>query len=174
MKKIVSLMSFFVFAGALSVHAAEVFTETPVAVNAEAPAAAVVDAVAEKSLFERLGGQAAITAVVDDFVPRAAANPAVNFTRQGQPRTWEATPENVEKLKKHLVQFVSMATGAKDAVYEGRDMVAAHEGLKITDAEFDALAADLAASCDKLGVPAKEKDELLAVAGSTRGSIVQA
>lgn len=170
MKKIVSLMSFFIFAGALSVHAAEVVAEAPAAVNAEAPAAAV----AEKSLFERLGGEAAIKAVVDDFVPRAAANPAVNFTRQGQPRTWEATPENVEKLKKHLVQFVSMATGAKDAVYEGRDMVAAHEGLKITDAEFDALAADLAASCDKLGVPAKEKDELLAVAGSTRGSIVQA
>lgn len=132
-----------------------------------------VDAPA-KSLYERLGGQAAITAVVDDFVPRAASNPAVNFTRQGQPRTWEATPENVEKLKKHLVQFVSMATGATDVAYEGRDMVTAHEGLKITDAEFDALAADLAASCDKLGVPAKEKGELLAIAGSTRGSIVQA
>jgi hemoglobin len=128
----------------------------------------------EKSLYERLGGQAAISAVVDDFVPRAAANPAVNFTRQGQPRTWEATPENVDKLKKHLVQFVSVATGAKDVTYEGRDMVTAHEGLKITGAEFDALAADLAASCDKLGVPAKEKEELLAVAGSTRGSIVQA
>lgn len=128
----------------------------------------------ERSLYERLGGQAAISAVVDDFVPRAAANPAVNFTRQGQPRTWEATPENVDKLKKHLVQFISIATGATDVVYEGRDMVAAHEGLKITDAEFDALAADLAASCDALGVPAQEKAELLAIAGSTRGSVVQA
>lgn len=128
----------------------------------------------EKSLYERLGGQAAISMVVDDFVPRAAANPAVNFTRQGQPRTWEATPENIAKLKKHLVQFVSIATGAKDIAYEGRDMVAAHEGLKITNAEFDALAADLAASCDKLGVPSKEKAELLAIAGSTRGSVVQA
>lgn len=137
-------------------------------------AAETSTAMTEKSLYERLGGQAAITAVVNDFVPRAASNPAVNFTRQGQPRTWEATPENVEKLKRHLVQFVSIATGATDVVYGGRDMVAAHEGLKITDAEFDALAADLAASCDALGVPAKEKAELLAVAGSTRGSVVQA
>ena len=157
MKRVLSLALFSIFISAFSVQAAEAPATTP-----------------EKSLYERLGGQAAISAVVDDFVPRAAANPAVNFTRQGQPRTWDATPENVEKLKKHLVQFVSMATGATDVVYEGRDMVAAHEGLKITDAEFDALAADLGASCDRLGVPAKEKDELLAVAGSTRGSIVQA
>ncbi len=143
----------------------------------QAPAtvtASEAPAVAQKSLYERLGGQSAIAAVVDDFVPRTAANPAVNFTRQGQPRAWEATPENIEKLKKHLVQFVSIATGATDVTYEGRDMVAAHQGLNITDAEFDALAADLAASCDKLGVPAKEKEEFLAIAGSTRGSIVQA
>ena len=148
-----------------------VFTHPALAADVAGPEAA---APVEKSLYERLGGEAAITAVVDDFVPRAAANPAVNFTRQGQPRTWEATPENVAKLKKHLVQFVSIATSAKDVTYEGRDMVAAHEGMKITDAEFDALAGDLSASCDALGVPAKEKAELLAVAGSTRGSIVQA
>lgn len=164
MKPFFSLVIFSIFISVLPVQAAE----APMAAASEAPAAV------EKSLYERLGGQAAISAVVDDFVPRAAANPAVNFTRQGQPRTWEATPENVEKLKKHLVQFISIATGAKDVTYEGRDMVAAHEGLKITDAEFDALAADLGASCDKLGVPAKEKEELLKIAGSTRGSVVQA
>lgn len=152
-----------------------VFLSAPATHAEEATATApTTSVVAEKTLYERLGGEAAIRAVVDDFVPRTAANPAVNFTRQGQPRTWEATPENIETLKKHLVQFVSIATGAKDVAYGGRDMVAAHTGLKITDAEFDALAADLAASCDKLGVPAKEKQELLAIAGSTRGSIVQA
>ncbi len=156
MNRFIVAMSFLCFAFSSPLYAADNAAGTP-----------------EKSLYERLGGQAAISAVVDDFVPRAAANPAVNFTRQGQPRTWEATPENVAKLKKHLVQFVSVATGATDVIYEGRDMVAAHQGLNITDAEFDALAADLAASCDKLGVPAKEKEELLAIAGSTRGTVVQ-
>ena len=59
-----------------------------------------------KSLYDRLGGDKAITAVVSDFVDRAAGDPAVNFTRKGHPNQWDATPENVAKLKKHLTQFV--------------------------------------------------------------------
>ena len=140
----------------------------PVAFAGDAPLAN------EKSLFERLGGEAAITAVVDDFVGRAAVNPAVNFTRQGQPRTWDANPENVTKLKKRLVQFISIATGAPDVTYEGKDMTEAHKGMKITNAEFDALAGDLAATLDTFKVPEKEKNELLKIAGSTRAAIVEA
>ncbi len=128
---------------------------------------------AEKPLFDRLGGEAAITAVVDKFVNRAAANPAVNFTRQGQPRTWDANSENVVILKKRLVQFISIATGAQDVTYEGKDMVEAHKGMKIANAEFDALAGDLAATLDEFNVPEKEKNELMNIAGSTRGSIVE-
>ncbi len=128
---------------------------------------------ADKSLYERLGGEPAITAVVDEFVARAAANPDVNFTRQGQPRVWEATPENMAALKKHLVQFISVAAGATDTVYEGRDMKTSHEGMKITNAEFDALAGDLIAALDKFNVPEKEKNELLSIVGTTRAQIVE-
>jgi hypothetical protein len=39
----------------------------------------------KKSLYDRIGGEAALTKVVDDFVAKAAANPKVNFTRNG---TW--------------------------------------------------------------------------------------
>src|SRR5687767_7359672 len=42
-----------------------------------------------KTLYERLGGEAAIVAVVDDVVARSAANPAINFTRRGTPRDWQ-------------------------------------------------------------------------------------
>src|SRR6187200_384729 len=38
-----------------------------------------------KSLYDRLGGEPAIRAVVDDFVPRAANDAKVNFTRKGVP-----------------------------------------------------------------------------------------
>src|SRR5580692_6651145 len=78
-----------------------------------------------KSLYDRLGGHDAVVAVVDDFVGRAAGDPKVNFTRVGHPNHWDATPENVDKLKKHLVQFVSGATGGpKD--YAGKDMAGVH------------------------------------------------
>jgi hemoglobin len=127
---------------------------------------------AEKSLYERLGGEAAIKAVVDDFVARAAGNPKVNFTRKGTPAAWDATPENVAKLKKHLVELIGMVTGGPQK-YEGRNMKEAHKGMQITAEEFDALAADLKATLDKFKVPAKEQEELFKIIGSTKDDIVE-
>jgi len=120
----------------------------------------------EKSLYERLGGEAAITAVVDDFTARAAADPKVNFFRDGK-----YAKMDVAQFKKHLVAMVASATGGPQK-YTGRDMKTAHKGMRITDAEFDALAANLVATLDKFKVPAKEKDELLKIVGSTRPDIV--
>ena len=125
-----------------------------------------------RSLYDRLGGEPAITAVVDDFVNRAAGDPKVNFTRKGTGKEWNPTPENVANLKKHLTQFVAMAAGGPQK-YTGQPMKPLHAGMKITDAEFNAIAADLVASLDKFKVPQKEKDELMAVVGSTRGDIVE-
>ena len=126
----------------------------------------------EKSLYDRLGGEPALTAVVDDFVARTASNPKVNFTRKGTPQEWNASPENVTKLKRRLVTFIAEATGGPKK-YDGKDMKSAHAGMQITSAEFDALAGDLAASLDKLKVPAKEKNELMAIAASTKGAMVE-
>ena len=124
-----------------------------------------------KSLYERLGGEAAIKAVVDDFVGRAAANPKVNFTRKGTAHEWTASDENVARLKAHLVQFISMATGGPHK-YEGRAMKPVHAGMGITEAEFGALAGDLIASLDKFKVPEREQSELLGALGAMRPDIV--
>ena len=121
----------------------------------------------DKSLYERLGGEKAITAVVDDFTGRAASDPKVNFLRDGK-----YAKMDVGKFKKHLVDMVASATGGPQK-YTGRDMKTVHKGMKITNEEFDALAADLIATLDKFKVPEKEKGELLAIVGSTRGDIVE-
>jgi len=123
---------------------------------------------AEKSLYERLGGEPAITAVVEDFVGRAAADPKVNFFRDGKYKGID-----VPRLKRQIVEFIGQATGGPQK-YTGRDMKQTHKGMKITNAEFDAIAADLAASLDKFKVPAKEKNELLTIVGTTRKDIVEA
>ncbi|HEY7087497.1 MAG TPA: group 1 truncated hemoglobin [Tepidisphaeraceae bacterium] len=126
-----------------------------------------------KPLYDRLGGEPAIRAVVDDFVTRAAADPKVNFTRKGVPgREWDATPTNVEHLKKMLVEFIAVNTGGPQK-YSGRDMRTTHKGMMITNAEFDAIAADLKASLDALKVPAQEQSELMAIVGTTRKDIVE-
>ncbi len=127
----------------------------------------------EKSLYERLGGEPAVKAVIDDFVGRAAGNPKVNFTRKGTPVEWKATPENVEHLKKGLVDLVGMVTGGPQK-YSGRSMKDVHKGMMITQDEFNALASDLKATLDKFKVPAKEQAELMKIVGGTAGDIVEA
>jgi hemoglobin len=129
-------------------------------------------ATGKKSLFDRLGGHDAITAVVEKFVAKAAADPKVNFLRAGKVPADRFAGLNIEQLKKHLVDFISKATGGPDA-YTGRDMKSSHQGMKITDAEFTALAGDLATTLDEFKVPAAEKNELMKIAASTKKDIVE-
>lgn len=123
------------------------------------------------SLYERLGGAAGIAAVVDTLVSLAAADTALNFTRQGTANEWQATPENVALFKTRMVQFIGQATGGPE-VYEGRDMATAHAGMEITDAEFDRLGGHLSAALSAYDVPEEEKQELFTIVESTRSAIV--
>jgi len=125
----------------------------------------------DKSLYDRLGGDPAIVAVVDDFVGRAANDQALNFVRKGHPNSWDPTADNVTKLKKHLVQFIEKATGGP-STYEGRDMLAVHTGMQITEAEWGAIVGDLKATLAKFNVPDKEQGELIAIVATTHDSIV--
>jgi hemoglobin len=146
------------------------------------PAAGGAPAQAEgrQTLFDRLGGEQGITAIVDDFTVRVLEDPRVNWERKGAKRgllnrdnspVWTANPQNVARLKKHLVQFLSLATGGPPK-YDGSDMKAVHAGMRIGNPEFDAAIGDLKASLDKLRIPDKEQKELLAVIESTRPQIV--
>ena len=137
----------------------------------------------KQPLFDRLGGEAGLSAIVDDFTQRVLQDPRVNWQRanikrggmsfhRNQPVTWNASDENVAQLKKHLVQFFSLATGGP-AHYEGKDIKSVHAGMHISNPEFDAAIGDLKASLDRLKVPNKEQKELLAIVESTRPQIVE-
>jgi len=119
-------------------------------------------AMKEKPLYDRLGGLPAIQAVIDDFVANVAADTRINK---------QFAQTDIPKLKKNLVDQVCQATGGP-CKYTGLDMKTAHKGMKITDADFNALVEDLVKSLDKFKVPAKEKNELLAALGSMKPDIV--
>jgi hemoglobin len=144
---------------------------------------AASDAAAKKTLYERLGAEAGIKGIVEDFTARAIADPRVNWQRTGvkyggfnihsnKSMTWDPNPANVQALKAHLVQFFSLSTGGP-AQYDGHPMQAAHAGRHINNAEFDAAVGDLKASLDKLKVGDREQKELLAIIESTRPEIVE-
>lgn len=125
--------------------------------------------VTPKTLWERLGGETAVRAVVKDFVASAAGDPKVNIDRNGK---YKLTPEAVKDLEQKLVEMVSAASGGP-LKYTGKDMKTVHKGMGITDDEFNALAGHLVKTLDKFKVPAAEKKELLGAIAATRGDIVE-
>jgi hemoglobin len=116
-----------------------------------------------KSLYERLGGQAAIEAVVNDFAGRVLGDARINkkFARSNAPR-----------LVKNLTDFVCNATGGPCA-YTGMSMKKSHHKMAVTTGEFNALVEDLTATLDKFNVPAKEKGELLGALAPMAKDIVE-
>ena len=116
----------------------------------------------QASLYQRLGGQPAITAVVDDFVANVAADNRINHYF---PRT------DIPHLKRELVDQICQATGGP-CTYTGKPMRVVHAGMHITDADFNALVQDLVKSLNKFNVPPQEQQELLGILGPLKPDIV--
>ncbi len=117
----------------------------------------------QRSLYQRLGGKPAITAVVNDFVGNVAKDNRIN-------RFFANT--DIPRLKRLLVQQICAGSGGP-CVYEGRSMREAHRGLGVRNQDFDALVADLVKSLNKFNVPPREQQELLALLGPMRKDVVQ-
>lgn len=118
------------------------------------------------SLYERLGGESAVKAVVDKFIEYVAADTVINSFFA------ETVAQNrVDALKMNLVNQIGEASGGPQK-YTGKNMVDAHTGMNIQNVHFDALVADLVKALDFYNVGATEKDELLGVLGPMRSDIV--
>ena len=121
----------------------------------------------DKTLYERLGGKKAITAVVDEFVGRVAMDARINhyFAQTA------ADPARLKTFKMNLVDQICQATGGP-CKYTGKDMKSAHAGMGITSADFNALVEDLSGALDKFKVQDKEKNELLGALAPMKSDIV--
>lgn len=116
----------------------------------------------KRSLYDRLGGKDAITAVVDDFVANCAGDDRIKHFFANS---------DAKNLKEKLVEQICQETGGP-CKYTGKDMRTVHTGMKITEADFNALVEDLVKALDKHKVPEKEKNELLTALGGMKGDVV--
>jgi hemoglobin len=129
------------------------------------PGCATTQAKSEPSLYRRLGGRDAIANVVGDFVANVVKDDRINQ------RFKAFQPAQVEQLKTNLADQICEATGGPCS-YLGRDMKTVHQGMRITDAEWDATVEALVKALDKHKVGEKEKSELLALLGPMKPDIV--
>lgn len=119
------------------------------------------------SLYERLGGKVAITAVVDDFVSRVAGDSRINSFFSAT----AADPKRLATFKVKLVEQICEASGGP-CRYTGRDMKSAHVGMGIKESDFNALVEDLVGALDKYKVAAADKSTLLGVLGPMKSDII--
>jgi len=115
------------------------------------------------SLYERLGGIDAITAVVGDFRDRVARDDRINL---------KFARTDLGRLTKMLIDQVCEATGGP-CKYTGRSMKEAHAGMRVTNGEFGALVDDLVATLNHFKVGKGEQDELLGILGPLKPEIVE-
>jgi hemoglobin len=117
----------------------------------------------ERSLYERLGGIEAITAVARAFDDRAAKDDRIN---QKFART------NLNRLTKEFVDQLCQDTGGP-CTYTGLSMKKSHTNMGVTSGEFDAFMEDLVATLDGFNVGKAEQDELLSNLRPMRADIVE-
>ena len=113
-----------------------------------------------ESLYDRLGGIYGIAGAVDVLVDRLFENAAVN-ANEGV-HAHHGNPANAPGYK-FLVTAWSVEAAGGPRCYPGLDMVKAHETLQITSEQFDAVAFEIAATLNFLGVPAAEHREFMEI-----------
>src|SRR5262245_5354013 len=119
----------------------------------------------DPALYHRLGGYDAIAAFVDDLLPRLMNDSQLGIYWRGKCK------DSLKRERQLLVDFLSAAFGGP-AHYGGRDMKMSHDGLAITERDWDIFVQHTTMTLADLGVADREKNEVLAAAASLKGDIV--
>jgi hemoglobin len=120
----------------------------------------------EKTLYERLGGYEAISAVANDLLPRLQAD-----SRLG--RFWEHRGDDgIAREKQLLIDFLCSNAGGT-LYYTGRDMKISHQGMRIDEGDWSAFMGHLEATLDAFAVPQPERDQVVAFIKTTEPDIVE-
>ncbi len=117
---------------------------------------------AQGGTYQGLGGQAGIKTIVGALVPLMLADPRIK--------------ESFRDIDmKHVAmrleeQFCELSGGP--CTYRGKDMTEIHDGLNVTNAQFNALAEDLQLAMDRAGVATSTQNKLLAKLAPMQKTVV--
>lgn len=117
------------------------------------------------TLFERIGKEKAVNAAVDLFYRKVLSDPRLkNFF----------TNVDMEGQRAKQKSFLTMVFGGPKT-YKGKDLRAAHAGLKakgLNESHFNAVAQHLQATLKELGVDAATTAEVMTIAASTKADVL--
>jgi len=140
---------------------------TPVVVEDAGVDASEPEDAAPKSLYDRLGGEKGVAAIVDSLLQNIAGDRELKKTFA------KTTGKRLEDFKKNLSDQLCEAAGGP-CQYKGKDMKAAHAGMKISEAQWDKFVGMLTAALNEQKVADNEQSELLAILAPMKDQIVVA
>jgi len=118
------------------------------------------------SLYERIGGEAAVDAAVQLFYDKVIADESLKHFFEGI---------EMERLLSHQKAFLSFAFGGPND-YTGRSMRGAHQRLVtqhgLNETHYDKVVGHLAASLAELGVASELIDEVAIIAGAVKVDVL--
>ncbi|MFZ5594195.1 MAG: group I truncated hemoglobin [Pseudomonadota bacterium] len=117
------------------------------------------------SLYEKLGGAAAVDAAVDIFYRKVLSDDRINAFFEGVDMDKQAAKQKA---------FLTFAFGGPHN-YTGKDMRTAHAHLVqqgLNDTHFNAVAGHLKTTLEELNVPADLIAQVLGIAESTRNDVL--
>jgi len=116
----------------------------------------------QASLYDRLGGKEALSAVVNHLWGVVAADERINGRfANTQPAAFAG----------QLVDFLCQGTGGP-CQYQGKNMHDAHTGMNLSSAEFMALGDDVVQTLNHFKVPAAEQKEVMDLLISMQGDVI--
>jgi hemoglobin len=114
------------------------------------------------SVYEQIGGEAAVNAAVDIFYRKVLSDPVISH--------FFDTVDMERQIVKQKA-FLTMAFGGPNK-YTGKDMREAHKHMKLTEQHFNAVAGHLQGTLQELKVPQNLIDEVMKIAASTHDDVL--
>ncbi|MDB5936566.1 MAG: group 1 hemoglobin [Massilia sp.] len=117
---------------------------------------------ADDATYRGLGGQPGIKKIVATLIPLVLADPRIKES---------FSDSNMTNVAMRLEeQFCALSGGP--CVYQGEPMAETHQGLKVTNAQFNALAENLQIAMERSGVPSHVQNKLVAKLAPMQKTIV--
>ncbi len=124
---------------------------------------------ADKTLYERLGGAYGIATAVDYLIDRLHTNATINNLNQ---KVHDFHTEQYKAGYKFMVTAWCVEATGGPKCYPGRDMFESHKQLGLTDYEFDVTAHEIRNTLYQLGAPQPEIGEFMDIVESYRGKVL--
>lgn len=120
----------------------------------------------ETTLYSKLGGYDAISAVVSNLLPRLMSDTQLR-------RFWDHRgSDGLAREKQLLIDFLCSCSGGP-MVYTGRDMRTSHKGMRIDESDWSLFLGHLNDTLDHFNVDDAEKKSVLDFVGGTKVDIVE-